>query len=159
MLDYAVLVVDTVLASAFLLIFWQHTNETPTICLNSLYQSNGHETIACTVSSPLHTEGQQGWWKGAAPIPNDLPDALAGYGSDGRRMGNGCQVTPETGRRCPHATQNNNFQNKAQILWVLSSLLFVIASEDGEGLSDQMEPAYIMKDTVHCTGTRSSWEQ
>ena len=61
MLNYAVLVVDTALASAFLLIFWQHTNETATICLNSLYQSSGHGTIACTVSSPLPTEGQQGW--------------------------------------------------------------------------------------------------
>jgi len=47
-------------------------------------------------------------------------------------------------------------QKKKKILWVLSSLLFVIASEDGEALSDQMGPAYIMNDTVHCTGTRSS---
>lgn len=159
MLNYAVLVVDTVLASAFLLIFWQHTNETATIYLNSLYQSNGYETIICTVASTLPIEGQQGWWKGAAPIPNELPDALAWYGSDGRRLANGCQVTLEIGGKCLHATQNNHFQNTAKILWVLSSLLFVIASEDGEGLSDQMGPAYIMNDTVHCTGTRSSWEQ
>lgn len=157
MLNYAVLVVDTVLASAFLLIFWQHTNESATICLNCLYQGNGHESIACTLSSPLPVEGQQG--KGAAPIPNELPDALAWYGSDSRRLGNGCQVTPEIGGKRPHATQNNHFQNKAKNLWVLSSLLFVITSEDGEGLSDQMGPAYIMNDTVRCTGTRGSWEQ
>lgn len=159
MLNYAVLVVDTVLSPAFLLIFWQHTNEAAAICLNSLCQSDGHESSARTVTSPLPTEGQQGWWKGAVPIPNELPDALARYRSDGRRLANGCQATPERGRKRHHATQNNHFQNKAKILWVLSSLLFVIASEDGKGLSDQMGPEYIMKDTAHCTGTRGSWEQ
>lgn len=159
MLNYAVLMVDTVLSPAFLLIFWQHTNETATICLNSLYQSSGHESTACTVTSPLPTEGQQGWWKGAVPIPNELPDALARYGSDGRRLANCYQVTLERGRKSHHATQNNHLQNKAKILWVLSSLLFVISSEEGEGLSDQMGPECIMKDTVHCTGTRGSWEQ
>lgn len=61
MLNYAVLVVDAVLSPAFLLIFWQHTNEAATICSNSLYQSDGHESTACTVTSPLPTDGQQGW--------------------------------------------------------------------------------------------------
>lgn len=60
MLNYAVLVVDTVLVSAFLLIFWQHTNETATVCLYSLYQSNGHESIACTAASPLPRESKDG---------------------------------------------------------------------------------------------------
>lgn len=55
-----------------------------------------------------------------------------------------------------HKTIIFKIKQKKKILWVLSSLLFVIASEDGEALSDQMGPAYIMNDTVHCTGTRSS---
>jgi len=59
-LNYAVLLADTVLSSAFLLIFWQPTNETFTVHLNSLSHRNGHESIACT-ASPLVMEGQQGW--------------------------------------------------------------------------------------------------
>lgn len=151
--------VDILLAPAFILIFWQHKNETATVGLNSLYQSNGHETTVCTAALPLPIEGQQGWQKGAAPIPSEFPDALAWYRSDGKRLGNGCLVALETGGKCPYASQSNHFQNKAKILCVLSPLLFVITSEYGEGLLDQMGPAYVMNDTIHCTGTSSIWEQ
>lgn len=53
MFNYVVVVIDVVLSPAFLLIFWQHTNDTATICLNSVYQSDGHESTACSVTSTL----------------------------------------------------------------------------------------------------------